>query len=193
MASMRQRLLLVAGWITAAVASGLVASGAVSVAGGQVLDRPLRPLTAAEVAALPVVQVDSSDTVEPQASGGLVPTTGESTQGSDDDVDGSDEPVGTGGSTADELHAENPDPIGSSAPAVVQIASVEGGQASFVISDGELVLLWATPSAGYAAQTSAVTETSITIQFSSALTVWVLEAMIVDDQIDIITRTEPLT
>ena len=53
---MRQRLLLVAGWVFAAVASSLVAAGAVAVAGGQVTDRPFRPLTAAEVAALPVAR-----------------------------------------------------------------------------------------------------------------------------------------
>jgi outer membrane biosynthesis protein TonB len=51
---MRQRFLLVAGWVTAAVVSSLVATAAVAIAGGQVSDRPLRPLTAAEVAALPV-------------------------------------------------------------------------------------------------------------------------------------------
>lgn len=51
--SMRQRLLLVAGWVLAAVGTSVVASAAVAVAGGQVNERPLRPLTAAEVAALP--------------------------------------------------------------------------------------------------------------------------------------------
>ncbi|MDK1096694.1 MAG: hypothetical protein QGM47_05470 [Actinomycetota bacterium] len=60
MIATRQRLFLVAGWLTAAFGAGLVASGAVAVAGGQVLDRPLRPLTAAEVAALPVVSVGST-------------------------------------------------------------------------------------------------------------------------------------
>ena len=52
MSSMRQRLLLVAGWAVAAVLATLVSTGAVAVAGGQVTDRPLRPLTASEVAAL---------------------------------------------------------------------------------------------------------------------------------------------
>lgn len=190
---MRQRLLLVAGWITAVVGSGLVASGAVAVAGGQVLDRPLRPLTAAEVAALPVVQVVSPDIVEPHASGGLVPTTGEITEGSADVATGSDELVGTGGSTADDADSAAVDPVGPNVPSIVEIASIEGGKASFVISDGRIILLWATPSAGYVAQTRAVTETTLTIQFSSSLNVWVLEASIVDGLIDIVTRTEPLT
>ena len=52
MSPMRQRLLLVAGWAVAAVLATLVSTGAVAVAGGQVTDRPLRPLTASEVAAL---------------------------------------------------------------------------------------------------------------------------------------------
>ena len=52
MSSMRQRLLLVAGWAAAAVVASLVSTGAVAVAGGQVTDRPLPPLSASEVAAL---------------------------------------------------------------------------------------------------------------------------------------------
>ena len=57
MGPMRQRVLLVAGWVIAAVVTSLVASGAVAVAGGQVFDRPLRPLTAAEVAAVVMISV----------------------------------------------------------------------------------------------------------------------------------------
>ncbi len=52
MGSMRQRLLLVAGWAVTAVVASLVSTGAVAVAGGQVTDQPLRPLSASEVAAL---------------------------------------------------------------------------------------------------------------------------------------------
>ena len=99
--TMRQRLLLVAGWLVAAIASGIVASGAVAVAGGQVLDRAQRPFTVAEVAALPVVTVGSSDDFEPHASGGLVPNAGEPTD--DSSVDGSvNGSTGTGGSSASE-------------------------------------------------------------------------------------------
>jgi hypothetical protein len=70
MTSLRQRLLLVAGWAVAAVATGLVSAGAVAVAGGQVNDRPLRPLSAAEVAALPVTNEDACGADGPLASGG---------------------------------------------------------------------------------------------------------------------------
>lgn len=69
MRALRQRLLLVAGWVIAAVATGLVSAGAVAVAGGQVNDRPLNPLSAAEVAALPVETADDCGE-EPPASGG---------------------------------------------------------------------------------------------------------------------------
>jgi hypothetical protein len=197
MAAMRQRLLLVVGWITAVVGSVLVASGAVTVAGGQVLDRPLRPLTAAEVAALPVVQVDSSVNVEPQASGGLAPTTGQSTEGSADIVPGSEELAGTGGSTADVPNSRGQDSQGGDldepAEAVVQIASVEGGKASFVVAEGHLVLLWATPAAGYVAQTRSASDTAIVVQFSSSLKVWGVEATLTDGSITIVSRTEPLT
>jgi len=190
---MRQRLLLVIGWIAAAVGSGLVASGAVTVAGGQVLDRPLMPLTAAEVAALPVVQVGSPEDVEPHASGGLVAATGEPTEGSASVVSGSDEPTDAGRSAAPSSDVVPLDPVGRSDPSVVRIASVEGGRASFVATHNMLVLLWATPSVGYIAQTSAVAPMSITVQFSSSLNVWVIEATLVDGAIEIVGRPEPLT
>ncbi len=193
MKPMRQRLLLVVGWIAAAVGSGLVASGAVTVAGGQVLDTPLMPLTAAEVAALPVVQVGSPEDVEPQASGGLVAAPGEPTKGSASIVSGHEEPADTGGSAAALSDTQPLDPIGRSDPSVVRIASVEGGKASFVATDEMLVLLWATPSAGYVAQTRSVTPMSITIQFSSSLNVWIIAATLTEGAIEIVARPEPLT
>ena len=49
MAAMRQRLLLVVGWVIVATVTSLVALGAVTVAGGRVNDRPLEPLSVAEV------------------------------------------------------------------------------------------------------------------------------------------------
>lgn len=75
---MRQKLLLIAGWAVAAVGSSAVASGAVAVAGGQVTDRPLRLLSASEVAAIPIINTvavtDSAS--EPPASGGSAGTVG---------------------------------------------------------------------------------------------------------------------
>jgi len=191
MVSMRQRLLLVGGWITAVVGSVLVASGAVTVAGGQVLDRPLQPLAAAEIAALPVVQVDSSESAEPQASSGLAPTTGQSTEGSVRAEPGSQEPTPTRGSTADVQDSRRGD-LDGPAEAVVRIASVEGGKASFVVAGGNLLLLWATPAAGYVAKTRSANDTTIVVQFSSSLRVWGVEATLSDGAISIDSSIEPL-
>lgn len=196
MIPLRQRLLLVAGWIIAAVGAGLVASGAVAVAGGQVLDRPLRPMTAAEVAALPVVEVEEPDVIEPHASGGFGTTTGDSTSGSDD-VEGPEGPSGTGGSTASSDDAVDPDdaidPTTLSSGTAVRVVANEGGRASFVDADGSLLLLWATPRAGYVATTRELTPESITLVFSSNRGVWVMEARLADGAIGVVSRTEPLT
>jgi hypothetical protein len=190
---LRQRLLLVAGWVTAAVGAGVVASGAVAVAGGQVLDRPLRPLTAAEVAALPVVEVGAPDVFEPHASGGFVSTTGGPTQGSEDDAEDREGPAGAGGSTAiDESDADSgllvEPPISD-----VELVSVEGGRVSFALEDGSLYLLWATPRPGNVASTRDATPEGITVAFSSSLGVWVVEATLVGDAIVITSGPEPLT
>lgn len=192
MTSLRQRLLLVAGWIAAAVGAGVVASGAVAVAGGQVLDRPLRPLTAAEVAALPVVEVGAPDAFEPHASGGLVSTTGGPTEGSEVDAQDREDPAGAGGSTATS-DGTSDDPILSNDDAEFKVVSVEGGQASFSSTGERLLVLWATPQPGYIASTRSASPQSITIEFSSSLGVWVMEATIVDGAISIVSRPEPLT
>jgi hypothetical protein len=189
---LRQRLLLVAGWITAAVVAGLVASGAVAVAGGQVLDRPLRPMTAAEVAALPVVEVGAPDDLEPHASGGFVSTTGGPTQGSDDAVGGQDDSAGTGGSSATPGSSSSDDPTVGFPEDLSRIISVDGGRASFSTSDGTLLLLWATPKAGYVAGTRSEADDRIVVAFSSSRGVWVIDATLSDGGIGIVTRPEPL-
>lgn len=204
MTTLRQRLLLVAGWVFAAVGAGLVASGAVAVAGGQVLDRPLRPLTAAEVAALPVVEVEAPDALEPHASGGLGSTTGDSTSGSDD-ADGSDEPSGAGGSTAsprepteippepsDAPTDEPVDPVLTADSPDVAVVTTAGGRASFVEANGTLLLLWATPGSGFAMSGRTETPTSIGLAFSSAREVWVIEAVLEDGSIVVTATSGPL-
>lgn len=166
MNTMRQRLLLVAGWIVAVVGAGVVASGAVAVAGGQVLDRPLRPLTAAEVAALPVdettVVLESS---EPLASGGSVTVTRDTIVGSGTvDSTESDDPPGPGGgasadhpATAVDESLEPSETAGadvdvlpaSGTPSDTAVIHMAGGSASFSTVDDELRVLWATPRPGY--------------------------------------------
>lgn len=192
MHQLRQRLLLVVGWLTAAVGAGLVATAAVAVAGGQVLDQPLRPLTAAEVAALPVVQVGSLDSVEPQASGGLESDVGEPAQGSDTEtadligIDDGDDPVSIAPSSGLEAY-------GPVDPSTVRTGSVEGGHASFLITQNGLSLLWATPTPGYVAQTRSTQDDTVTVVFSSGLHAWLIEATFDGTDIVIETRPERLT
>lgn len=190
--TLRQRLLLVAGWLAAAVGAGLVASGAVTVAGGQVLDRPLRPMTAAEVAALPVDEVGTSGVIEPHASGGFGQTTPEPTSGSDD-ADGRDGPTGTGRSSASSSEPEDDPFVAATSTSVVRVVSVVGGTASFAVVDDLLTLLWATPQPGYVATTRRQSPDSITIAFSSNRGVWVVEATSIDGTITADSRPEPIT
>jgi len=189
-ATMRQRLLLVAGWLLAAIGSGLVASGAVAIAGGQVLDRALQPLTAAEVAALPVVAVGSPDTVEPHASGGLVPTAGEPT---DDNSVAPPDTTGDRRGSASTGGSDAPvDPF-STPSTQVAIEKNEGGGASFVISDDTIILLWATPSGGYIAQLRASTADAVTVSFTSNRNVWLVEAVIDEGRLVVRSSQVPLT
>lgn len=172
MISMRQRLLLVAGWVIAAVVSGLVASGAVAVAGGQVLDRPLRPLTAAEVAALPVVgSVGSSEPSEPLASGGSDSTTGAPTDGSaatTGEADGNQaDPAGAGGAIQPPLGGDYP----------VRVVQLSGGSASIAATAGGLNVLWATPKPGYVVSLDFETEDRLRLAFTSQRKQTVLEAI----------------
>lgn len=186
--TMRQRLLLFVGWLLAAIGAGLVASGAVAVAGGQVLDRALQPLTAAEVAALPVVTVGSPDNVEPHASGGLVPTAGEPTDTSDaeaPDQSGSVDDGRSSASTSDPV-----DPFSVPDPQVA-IENNEGGGASFVVDDGSIIMLWASPNAGYIIQRRGTTPTLVRVSFTSTQNVWVIEARMDDGELVVESRQAP--
>lgn len=190
---MRQRLLLVAGWLAAAIGTGLVASGAVAVAGGQVLDRPLRPLTAAEVAALPVVAVGSSNDVEPQASGGIVQSTSGPTVGS---AEAGTEPTGsanTGGSADGGTDQSTRwDRFTNPSTSETEVVSLHAGKASFAVADDRLHLLWATPGAGYVMHTLSREDTAVIISFSSSRDVWLIEAQIVDGSLVVFSGPRPL-
>jgi hypothetical protein len=192
MHQLRQRLLLVAGWITAAVGAGLVATAAVAVAGGQVLDHPLRPLTAAEVAALPVVQVGSPDDVEPQASGG-VPDVGGPAQGSDPGAADRTDVADAESITLIVAPSTGLEAYGPANPSTVRTGTAEGGHASFLITEKGLSLLWATPAPGYIAQTRSADQDTVTVVFSSSLHVWLIEATFDGTDIVIATRPERLT
>jgi len=163
MGAMRQRLLLAAGWIIAVVGSGVVASGAVAVAGGQVLDRPLRPLTAAEVAALPVVgSVVNPVPNEPLASGGSASTSGDTTTGSvgGNATDRSTEDSAGPGGAPFFVALPRPDdvvittltsiaPTSGATTSQSAIVILDGGAASILSSADGLAVLWARPNPGY--------------------------------------------
>ncbi|MEN8041891.1 MAG: hypothetical protein ABFR95_10355 [Actinomycetota bacterium] len=191
---MRQRLFLVAGWLAAAIGAGLVASGAVAVAGGQVLDRPLRPLTAAEVAALPVATVGPSDSDEPHASGGVERTPGGSTVRSADaqpDTPAEPDTDETAG-TADSDQSSRWDRFINPGYAQTEVVSLTGGKASFAAADGGVLLLWATPAAGYVMHTVLVDAQSVIVSFSSNLNVWVVEAHIENGSLVVAAEPAPI-
>jgi hypothetical protein len=190
--TMRQRLLLVAGWLVAAIGSGIVASGAVAIAGGQVLDRAQRPITAAEVAALPVVTVESPDTVEPHASGGLVPNAGDSPDDSGVEEPGGSGSTGSRGSSASKSDDAPPDPF-SVTTEVARIETNEGGRASFALADHQLILLWATPTQGYVVQRRTSEADRVTLSFTSNRNVWLIVAEIRDGDMLVQSQRVPLT
>jgi len=190
---LRQRLLLVVGWITAAVGAGLIATAAVAVAGGQVLDQPLRPLTAAEVAALPVTHEGSPDYAEPQPSGALAPDSVDASQGSDPASTTPPEGSDTLDATVIATPSTGLEAYGPVNPSTVRTGSVEGGHASFLITYTGLSLLWATPAPGYIAQTRSAGDDAVTVVFSSGLNAWLIEATFDGTDIVIDTRPEKLT
>jgi hypothetical protein len=163
---MRQRLLLVAGWIVAAVGAGVVASGAVAVAGGQVFDRHVRPLNAAEVAALPVDEsMATLGSSARLASGGSQASTGDANEGSGRDTagaSGSERPAGPGGVTA-----EPGVPAIDLSPTPPTVMHVSGGSASIGSDEGGLQILWATPKPNYAVSFDYDVENQLVLVFTS--------------------------
>lgn len=197
MGAMRQRFLLVAGWVIAAVATSLVAAGAVAVAGGQVTDRPLRPLTAAEVAALPVAQLVDAPT-EASALPPAVSSSdrGQNTAGKTVDEPGSDNeptPAGDEGTlettTADAgdappgpiLDEDDVDPDGEPASrddptasppqdepiSTAVVEHLSGGSVSVAARNERLVLLWARPRPGFVVNAEFGSDHELSVKFSN--------------------------
>lgn len=186
MGSMRQRLLLVAGWVAAAVVATLVSTGAVAVAGGQVTDRPLPPLSASEVAALteecgssdraPCLRqlegsaeptttvVAAPETSSPEGDGqGVSPTSSERPLPPEDDpLDPSDEPDDSLIPPPGDDEAETPDPQG-------EVVTLIGATVGISGAAGEVRVIWAIPSPGFSLVPLAGTEIeagSVTMVFS---------------------------
>ena len=211
MITLRQRLLLVAGWAVAAVATGLVSAGAVAVAGGQVTDRPLQPLSAAEVAALPVTIEDPCLTSEPLASGGSA-----SLASCPDRVSGIG-PFAPGDVAARPAEKEEPDqaalppldpdeaaaiadasaelerevetpPIGPRPPAP-EIVELIGGRVSVTLVDTAIILNAATPRPGYVADLRFDRTDQLTVTFWNGQHLSTLVATIDDNgELDLLTE-----
>ncbi len=159
MLTMRQRLLLVVGWVIVASVTSLVALGAVTVAGGRVNDRPLDPLSAAEVVALPVAATVQSVN-EPQASGGE-DSTDDTSEGALDQADHTREGDAAADGGGDSSFDIIPDVKRSSVPTSLgsvddrfdtQVIHLEGGSVSVRRLGTELFLQWATPQPGYSTE-----------------------------------------
>ncbi len=215
---MRQRLLLVAGWALAAVGTSVVASAAVAATGGQVTDRALRPLTAAEVAALPggFLEVQSESLASGDSSNQDLEGSGESaTSGSttsdpaggeggpfsgidrslDDDgsflVAGADgpEPVLT-----DLPEVTEPDPVAQDEdpPTVTHIEHLPAGSVSLASASDQITLLWATPRLGWQIDVQFIGENELLISFTDGETTWSVGAVAVDGTIEVTVR-EPVS
>ncbi len=167
MGSMRQRLLLVAGWATAAVVATLVSTGAVAVAGGQVTDRPLRPLSASEVAALTeecgtterapcLRQLDNS--VAPTTTVFAAPDLNSSPSGDEDGVSPSadvepteppsEDPLDPGVEVDESLLPPEDETV-SPIPRA-EVVDLIGGRVSVSGADGVVTVIWAIPNPGFA-------------------------------------------
>lgn len=213
MTPMRQRLLLVAGWLLAAIGAGVVASAAVAVAGGQVMDRPLSPLTAAEVAALPVVGTErTQEQIERLASGASGPTdrapADERERATATGSTGIRSPAGDGGASASDRAADDSEidgepRIDTADPEAFSAASsdvesvkesriigsdvatihVPGGAASVADLGDHLSLLWATPRPQYVVGLRFDSPTNLTLTFTSTLRRYVIDVALGEEGI----------
>lgn len=175
MAAMRQRLLLVVGWVIVATVTSLVALGAVTVAGGRVNDRPLEPLSAAEVEALPVaVTVESAN--EPQASGGVdsVENTSEEAPDQTGQTREGDTTADGGGNSPDDRVGDidqnrSTANFGDSVAeiAATQVAHLVGGSIGIRRLGGELFLEWVSPQPGFSTGLVLTQTDFVRVAFSS--------------------------
>jgi hypothetical protein len=121
-----------------------------AVAGGQVSDRPLTKVLAADVAALPVVDAESDPLCEPLASGGFDCTSALS-EGAQDGPGSGDDPAGGEEDTGSVLDAlpdlASPDP--GDVPRRSRIVTVAGGSVSLAVQGDDIRVVWWIPQYGY--------------------------------------------
>jgi hypothetical protein len=172
METMRRRLLFILGWLAAAVLTSVVASAAVAIAGGQVTDRPLRPLTAAEVEALatqPLPAAITTATPEPTESTTTL-TTPDVVRELDPaklDPDNPDlESRPTTGTDIAAIEGVDPETVADETDATrVYIVHLEGGSARIGNREGQVLLLWALPRPGFTVE-HRFEDTGLTVIFT---------------------------
>jgi hypothetical protein len=147
--------LFIFSWLAAAVLTSVVASAAVAIAGGQVTDRPLRPLTAAEVEALATQPIPPPVfTLAPEPTSTtivLIPGDAEEANPTEIDPqspDGQAQPF-TG---IDVEETEGAGPETAVVATKAEIVHLDGGTASIGGQEDQLLLLWALPRPGFSVE-----------------------------------------
>lgn len=186
---MRKYALLLGGWLVATAITGLVAWGAVSVAGAETSPQPNRPLTPTELAALPSAPTSStSATIDaPSTSRSETPTTPSSTPGTEATT-----PTTAGAATSAGTEATTPT-TSATAPTTTTTAittttaaasgetltfHVTGGSVGVTVSGETVRLAWTTPNAGFRAETDDDGPEKVVVEFDSAaveskIVIWV--------------------
>ena len=196
MEQMRRRLFFVLSWLVAAVATSVVASAAVAIAGGQVSDRPLRPLTSAEVEALATTPIPPSFfTIAPADSPVttlvMIPEDvpeDNPTELDPESPDGDAQPfTGIG---VEETEGAGPETVIVETRAT--IVHLDGGTASIGGQEGEVLLLWALPQPGFVVE-HLFDENGLTVIFNDGRRqTWVVAAWTDEEGITVETFEGPV-
>lgn len=192
---MRRRLIFIFSWLAAAALTSVVASAAVAIAGGQVNDRPLRPLTAAEVEALPrkpLPPPTSTLPPEPTVTAFLmIPDDVEEIDPSEFDPkspDGIAQPFT--GIDAEDIEGAGPETVTVETRA--EIVDLEGGTASIGGQDGQVLLLWALPRPGYIVEQRFEANALTVIFTNDRQQSWLVANWVVDEGIVVETFDGPV-
>ena len=188
MAVMRRNMLLTTMWVLATVATGLVAWSAVQVAGARTNPDPIRPLSAAEVAALPgtiVAPAQPNANSGPRAGEVEVPasvTTG--VDGAQDDGTATSSPAAVSTSSATTAaptttQASPPvttQPTTTTTPTTTSTASpttevvvyhLEGGSLGVEVTGDNVSHVWSTPNPGFHKEVKNFGPEKVVVEFES--------------------------
>jgi hypothetical protein len=190
METMRRRLILIFSWLAAAVLTSVVASAAVAIADRQVSDRPLRPLTAAEVEALASSPIPPPIfTTAPEATVTTIVIIPEETDEANPteldpaSPDGEAQPFT--GIDVEETEGAGPETVLVETKA--EIVLLEGGTASIGGQVGQVLLLWALPRPGFTVEHH-FDDTGLSVTFTDGRRqTWLVAAW--DDEEGIIVET----